>query len=65
MILEYSMNPDNRHKPVPDPRSARPDENIVERTARRIIPPGTDVNDEDLEDPGRMTPDAPPTDNRS
>jgi len=37
----------------------------LERMARQIDPPGHEVSDKDLEDPGRMTPGSPPTDNRS
>jgi len=65
MILEDIMNPENRHQPTSDPGSGKPDDNIIERTAKRIVPPSTDVDDEDIKDPGRMTPEASPTDNRS
>lgn len=37
----------------------------LERLVKHIEPPGHDVTDDDLKDPGRMTPGAPPTDNRS
>lgn len=37
----------------------------LERTAKKNDPPGRDASDDDLRDPGRMTPDAPPADNRS
>lgn len=63
--LEDAMNQENRRQPASDPRSVKSDDNIVERTAKRIVPPGTDVDNKDIEDPGRMTPDASPTDNRS
>lgn len=41
------------------------DNTRLERIASRIDPPGREVRDEDLKDPGRMTPGAPPADNRS
>lgn len=37
----------------------------LEKVASKIVPPGHEVKDEDIFDPGRMTPDAPPVDNRS
>lgn len=37
----------------------------LERTIKKIVPPSHEVSDEDLKDPGGMTPGAPPTDNRS
>lgn len=37
----------------------------LERLVKYIEPPGRDVTDDDLKDPGRMTPNSPPTDNRS
>lgn len=37
----------------------------AEKAARVIDPPGHEVKDEDILDPGRMTPGAPPVDNRS
>jgi hypothetical protein len=37
----------------------------LERLVKHIEPPGRDVTDDDLKDPGRMTPDANRTDNRS
>lgn len=40
-------------------------DSALERTAKKIDPPGRDASDDDLRDPGRMTPDAPPADNRS
>lgn len=37
----------------------------LERLVKHIEPPGREVTDDDLKDPGRMTPGATPTDNRS
>jgi hypothetical protein len=37
----------------------------LERIVKKIVPPSHEVTDDDLKDPGGMTPDAPPTDNRS
>jgi hypothetical protein len=37
----------------------------LERIAEQIVPPSQEISDEDLKDPGRMTPKAPPTDNRT
>ena len=47
--------------------NTKPDrhDNMLERAAKHIDPPGRDVTDDDLKDPGRMTPAAPPADNRS
>ncbi len=41
------------------------DDSKLEQLARKIDPPGREVSDEELKDPGRMTPGSPPTDNRS
>jgi hypothetical protein len=41
------------------------DENMVERIAKKIVPPSTEVSDQELKNPGEMTPDARPTENRS
>lgn len=40
-------------------------DNKLERIVKQIVPPSQEVSDDDLKDPGRMTPAAPPTDNRS
>lgn len=40
-------------------------DSALERAAKKIDPPGRDATDDDLRDPGRMTPDTPPADNRS
>jgi hypothetical protein len=47
------------HKP-PDK-----DDGKLERIAKTIDPSGKETTNEDLRDPGAMTPDAQPTDNRS
>lgn len=41
------------------------DNTRLENIASKIDPPGRELKDEDLQDPGRMTPGAQPTDNRS
>jgi len=41
------------------------EDSTLERLVKHIVPPGRDVTDDDLKDPGRMTPDARPTDNRT
>jgi len=51
---------DHDANPQPDSKDSK-----LERLAKQIDPPGRDVTDDDLKDPGRMTPGAPPTDNRS
>lgn len=50
----------NETKKVPEK-----DDSALERIARKIAPPGHEPTDEDLKNPGAMTPDAAPTDNRS
>lgn len=40
-------------------------DNALERLAKLIDPPGREVPDEDLKDPGRMTPGQNRVDNRS
>lgn len=50
--------PNNLDKP-------QPGDTAVERIARKIVPPSTEVSDDELSNPGKMTPEAPPTDNRS
>lgn len=37
----------------------------LEKLVSKVEPPGREVSDEDILDPGRMTPGAPPVDNRS
>jgi hypothetical protein len=37
----------------------------LEKAASKIVPPSNEISDEDIFDPGRMTPGAPPVDNRS
>jgi len=37
----------------------------LEKAASKVEPPGREVSDDDIFDPGRMTPGAPPVDNRS
>lgn len=46
-------------------RDQDPKDSKLERIAKQIVPPSQDVTNDDLKDPGRMTPAAPPTDNRS
>jgi hypothetical protein len=41
------------------------DDNSLERLAKAIDPPGREVTDDDLIDPGRMTPGQTRVDNRS
>jgi hypothetical protein len=41
------------------------DDGKLERMAKKIDPPGKETTNEDLRDPGSMTPDTTPTDNRS
>jgi hypothetical protein len=43
----------------------KPEEGRLEKIAHVIDPPSSEIRDRDLNDPGRMTPGAPPTDNRS
>lgn len=47
--------------------NTKPDQNdsTLDRIARTIDPSSHEVSDDDPRDPGRMTPDSPPTDNRS
>jgi hypothetical protein len=56
-----------QQRPLPpaDTSQPRPEDTALERIARKIVPPSTEVDDEDLKNPGRMTPKSPPTDNRS
>jgi hypothetical protein len=44
----------------PDPKDSK-----LERIAEQIVPPSQEISDDDLKDPGKMTPAATPTDNRS
>lgn len=46
-------------------RNPDKDDNVLERMAKIIDPPGREVSDDDLKDPGRMTPGSNRTDNRS
>jgi hypothetical protein len=56
---------EENRKAAPNPDKHDKDDSILERAARKIAPPSNEVSDDDLKDPGRMTPGAPPTDNRS
>jgi hypothetical protein len=40
-------------------------DNLLEKIVKHLEPPGRDVTDDDLRDPGRMTPNDKPVDNRS
>lgn len=51
--------------PKPAKPSPKQDKGRLEKLAEHIDPPGREIPDRDLKDPGRMTPKAPPTDNRS
>lgn len=51
---------DHDAKTQPDRQDSK-----LERVVKHIEPPGRDVTDDDLKDPGRMTPASTPTDNRS
>ncbi|HEY0844965.1 MAG TPA: hypothetical protein VGE12_06335 [Noviherbaspirillum sp.] len=63
-MVTNTRGKDNKVRPERDKR--RDEDNTgLERIASKIAPPGHEVSDEDLKDPGRMTPGAPPTDNRS
>jgi hypothetical protein len=59
MITPQERRP---HEAITQPD--RPDSKL-ERLVKHIEPPGRDVTDDDLKDPGRMTPKSTPTDNRS
>lgn len=48
------------NKPEPDLAKTK-----LGELARKIDPPSREIPDQDLKDPGRMTPSAPSTDNRS
>jgi hypothetical protein len=56
-----NQNHDQKH---PE-RDSKKDEGILDRLAKKIDPPGQEVDDQDILDPGRMTPGAPPVDNRT
>ncbi|MDB5798363.1 MAG: hypothetical protein JWP36_2265 [Paucimonas sp.] len=51
-------------QPQPKDR-AEGDKSVLDRMARTIDPPSREIDDESLRDPGRATPGAPPTENRS
>ncbi len=48
-----------------DTENVKPSDGKLERIAKTIAPPSNEVDGQDLNDPGRMTPGAPPVDNRS
>jgi hypothetical protein len=41
------------------------DDSVLERIAKTIAPPSHEASDDELKDPGKMTPGAPPTKNKS
>ena len=47
------------------PAEAEQREGRMERLVRKAEPTGHRIRDDELRDPGAMTPDSPPTDNRS
>jgi hypothetical protein len=47
-------------KPEPDLAKTK-----LGKLAQKIDPSSREISDQDLKDPGRMTPDTPPTKNRS
>ena len=47
------------------PQRENNDDNAVERIAKKIDPPGTEATNQDIKNPGEMTPDATPVNNRS
>lgn len=54
------------HQPLPEQQDKNKNNNdtVLERLARAIDPPSREIPDEDILDPGRMTPKSP-TDNRT
>ncbi|WP_334189141.1 hypothetical protein [Noviherbaspirillum sp.] len=54
-----------KHPIHPNPENVKDGDGKLERIAKVIDPPGNEVDGQDLNDPGRMTPGAPPVDNRS
>ena len=59
-----ATNSDTKHDHSAN-RDPQKDEGLLDRLAKTIDPPGREVSNDDLSDPGRMTPDAPPVDDRS
>lgn len=59
------MNQNPRDKQTRPDDAANKEDTALERAAKKIVPPSHNVTTDDLKDPGRMTPNAPPTDNRS
>lgn len=59
-MITSTQGHDHKANTEPDKKDS-----TVERIVKKVEPPGRDVTDDDLRDPGRMTPGAPPTDNRS
>jgi hypothetical protein len=59
--------PEQEARPDDDSRPDEPErrEGRMERLVRKAEPTGHRISDDELRDPGRMTPDSPPTDNRS
>lgn len=62
---------DQRADHQTSPESDQPSDQVedektaVEHLMSEIVPPSQEVSDDDIMDPGRMTPKAPPVDNRS
>jgi hypothetical protein len=59
------MNNTEKDKSQTDREAKKENAVPLEGLARAIDPPGSEVGDKELKDPGRMTPGAPPVDNRS
>jgi hypothetical protein len=56
---------EKRRMPAPSPTPEEEDKTAVEKVMSDIVPASNELTDEDIMNPGRMTPDAPPVDNRS
>lgn len=62
------LSPEESRRHPSDPSRPSEDDEYatrLEKVVSKIEPPGHEVKDEDILDPGHMTPGAPPVDNRS
>jgi hypothetical protein len=62
--LETDMNDTGKNKLQPN-TGVKEGHAPLEELAKKVDPPGREVSDDELKDPGRMTTGAPPVDNRS
>jgi hypothetical protein len=63
--MNQNQNQNQKQKDENQAEKQQKDDSVLERMAKTIAPPSHEVSDDELKDPGKMTPGAPPTKNKS